>query len=302
MPQPATSITGSSGDERVESPLPTNEAMPAVPEENPTRMHKDAAFSQLIKAHPLHVDTKPPKRKSCRMIESSLGDTLYNRWVYERSKLRCKEGIESFPRVRPSKKQLKKFLMQKDWDSKTLGEAILADWSPTRPVRGTNTGRLQLQSLIKKQRWPGLSAFTSEKGRGVTATRPFRHGEVVCDYHGTLLTHEEGIKRHANIAEGESGYMFFFRMPNTGERYCINAQDVPCPCHTDKPSTIGRLLNHSRKTKNVNIKPHCEVLDQPTVVFRALRDIGPGEELLFDYGVRKSSFQCEGSDLDWLDK
>ncbi len=38
-----------------------------------------------------------------------------------------------------------------------------------------------------------------------------------------------------------------------------------------------------------------------TILFLATRDIKVNEEILYDYGVTRKSFQGEGADLDWLE-
>ena len=50
-----------------------------------------------------------------------------------------------------------------------------------------------------------------------------------------------------------------------------------------KSGRIGRLINHSRKTQNLQTK--LFVVDgEPRLAFVALRDIEQGTELLYDYG------------------
>ncbi|GLD47516.1 uncharacterized protein AKAME5_000167900 [Lates japonicus] len=69
--------------------------------------------------------------------------------------------------------------------------------------------------------------------------------------------------------------------------------------------TFGRRMNHSRKKSNV--KPVHFQLKFPdgcrdTILFLASQDIKCNDELLWDYGVKKTSFRGEGIDLDWLDE
>ncbi|KAI4800293.1 hypothetical protein KUCAC02_013338 [Chaenocephalus aceratus] len=66
------------------------------------------------------------------------------------------------------------------------------------------------QSLIRsisEQSWRGLAVrdFGGEKGKGVVATCPMDKGDVVCDYHGTLISVAEGHRRDDSI------YRFFFK-------------------------------------------------------------------------------------------
>lgn len=60
---------------------------------------------------------------------------------------------------------------------------------------------------------------------------------------------------------------------------------VWCVDATKPTDRYGRLINHSRKAPNCKTKvfEHNKV---PHLIFIALRDIEPGEELLYDYGER----------------
>ncbi|KAA8595349.1 hypothetical protein FQN60_012484 [Etheostoma spectabile] len=49
------------------------------------------------------------------------------------------------------------------------------------------------------------------KGKGVITTRPFLKNEVVCDYHGHVVTRAEGKIIHKKSNKGEMGFMFFFK-------------------------------------------------------------------------------------------
>ncbi|KAK5900159.1 hypothetical protein CesoFtcFv8_009562 [Champsocephalus esox] len=108
-------------------------------------------------------------------------------------------------------------------------------------------------------------------------------GDVVCDYHGTLMSDAEGRGREDSI------YRFFFK------ELCIDASSR-CDCHPEV-ETYGRFLNHSRKRPN--LKPKRFDLTFPDgprelLVFLALQNIKVGEELLWDYGVTRTSFGGEG--------
>ena len=137
---------------------------------------------------------------------------------------------------------------------------------------------------------------------GVVATMPFSKGDVVCDYHGKLVSESEGKKRMDATRPGAACYLFFFR-GRLGTKLCVDSQDFPCECHPGK-DTFGRRLNHSGKAPNV--KPvvfRLNFADGPkdTVLFLAQRNIAVDQELRWDYGVRRTSFRGEGMDLAWLD-
>ena len=137
---------------------------------------------------------------------------------------------------------------------------------------------------------------------GVIATVPFSKGDVICDYHGKLISESEGKRLMDAVQEGEMCYLFFFR-GRLGTKLCVDSQNFPCECHPGK-DTFGRRMNHSGKAANV--KPVVFQLSFPdgakdTVLFLAQRNIAVNEELLWDYGVRRRSFGEEGMDLTWLD-
>ncbi|CAG2216129.1 SETD8 [Mytilus edulis] len=125
------------------------------------------------------------------------------------------------------------------------------------------------------------------EGRGVVVgERWIRSGSVVCDYHGNLVTRAEGRRRMYEYQVEEDGnYMFEFKYAE--QFMCIDAATVPCESHPDIPTTCGRLINHSAKAPNLNT--HKMVIDKKVaVLFVAVRDLQPNEELNFDYGVRRN--------------
>lgn len=140
------------------------------------------------------------------------------------------------------------------------------------------------------------------KGRGVFATNNISKGDFVCRYRGELLTEEQAEAR-AYAYDVEAGdkdvaekgcYMFWF--DHDGRTLCIDA--------AAEDGSFGRLINHSRNEPNVapralKLPPRTIKLPrrgsrafrrprtinvQPGIGFHALRDIAPGEELLYDYG------------------
>ncbi|KAI4800250.1 hypothetical protein KUCAC02_013379 [Chaenocephalus aceratus] len=146
-----------------------------------------------------------------------------------------------------------------------------------------------------------IKSFDGQKGEGVVATTHFTEGDIVCDYHGKVITKAEGEMMMKDQGD-QAGYLFFFNAG--GEALCIDAQTWPCPCH-DGVETFGRKINHS--SKHPNIKPLCVVLrlgdeDVHTILFKATRDIKVDTELKFNYGVNRTSFRGEALHLDWLDE
>ncbi|XP_052123655.1 N-lysine methyltransferase KMT5A-like [Frankliniella occidentalis] len=123
----------------------------------------------------------------------------------------------------------------------------------------------------------------NDKGRGVVATRHFPRGRLLLQYKGELLSKRQGLQREQDLPEESGSFLYFF--PFKGKQYCIDA--------SAETGDLGRLVNHSRSTPNVIPR----ALPGPIIVFEALRDIEPGQELLFDYGERRSEFLLK---FPWL--
>ena len=49
-----------------------------------------------------------------------------------------------------------------------------------------------------------------EKGRGVSAEKDFKKGEVICEYPGELISHSEGIRKETELEADDLCYLFFF--------------------------------------------------------------------------------------------
>ena len=70
----------------------------------------------------------------------------------------------------------------------------------------------QILERITSQDWSGLAFMpTVDMGRGVMATRFFRSGSVVCDYHGPVLKRDQAESLRKSMSAAESNYMYFFK-------------------------------------------------------------------------------------------
>ena len=103
-------------------------------------------------------------------------------------------------------------------------------------------------------------------GKGVYAVRPLKAGDVVLEYKGEIITWQEALDRHPHDPE-QPNHTFYF--------------------HLDDGHVIdGKHLGNSAKWINHSCEPNLEAEQEGDRVFlRALRDITPGEELFFDYGL-----------------
>jgi uncharacterized protein len=110
-------------------------------------------------------------------------------------------------------------------------------------------------------------------GNGVFAVAPIKKGEEIIEYKGTLMTHDEADEMYGD--GGETGHTFLFTL---NEHYILDA---------NRKGNIARWINHS-------CNPNCEALVEESeggnprkdrVLIEAKRNIKPGEELTYDYGI-----------------
>jgi len=110
-------------------------------------------------------------------------------------------------------------------------------------------------------------------GNGVFAVAPIAKGERVVEYKGRRRTHEE--VDNDVTGDADSGHTFLFTL---NEEYVIDA---------NHEGGTARWINHS-------CSPNCEAVleeadgDDRTkdrVFIEAIRDIKPGQELSYNYGI-----------------
>ena len=103
-------------------------------------------------------------------------------------------------------------------------------------------------------------------GRGVYAARALAEGEQIIEYEGERISWKEALRRHPHDPD-DPHHTFYFALD--GGRV-IDAK---------YGGNSSRWINHS-------CAPNCEADEEEGRVFiRALRDIGTGEELFYDYGL-----------------
>ena len=110
-------------------------------------------------------------------------------------------------------------------------------------------------------------------GNGVFAVAPIRKGEEVIQYKGTLMTHVEADELYGD--GGETGHTFLFTL---NDEYIVDA---------NRKGNTARWINHS-------CAPNCRAVVEESadgnprhdkVMIEAIRNIRPGEELTYDYGI-----------------
>jgi hypothetical protein len=103
-------------------------------------------------------------------------------------------------------------------------------------------------------------------GRGVFALQPISKGETIIEYTGEVISWAEALRRHPHDPS-QPDHTFYFHIDD--ERVIDGKVG----------GNVSRWINHS-------CDPNVEADDTGGRVFLvALRDIAPGDELFFDYGL-----------------
>jgi SET domain-containing protein len=103
-------------------------------------------------------------------------------------------------------------------------------------------------------------------GKGVFALAPIAEGERIIEYVGEIISWKEAQRRHPHNPD-DPNHTFYFHVD---DKRVIDAA---------VGGNSARWINHS-------CEPNCEADEQDGRVFiKALRDIRPGEELSYDYGL-----------------
>lgn len=110
-------------------------------------------------------------------------------------------------------------------------------------------------------------------GNGMFAVKPLKKGERLIEYVGKLRTHAQVDKDDSG--DVDSGHTFLFTL---NDKYVIDA---------NYDGNEARWINHS-------CEPNCEAVTEEhdgkdrrkdKVFIEAIRDIKPGEELSYSYGI-----------------
>ena len=103
-------------------------------------------------------------------------------------------------------------------------------------------------------------------GKGVFAVAPIAEGDTIIEYKGEVITWPEALRRHPHDPK-DPHHTFYFHID---DKHVIDAK---------YGGNAARWINHA-------CDPNCEADEVDGRVFiKALRDIEPGEELFYDYGL-----------------
>ncbi len=103
-------------------------------------------------------------------------------------------------------------------------------------------------------------------GKGVYALRPLKAGEKIIEYTGEVITWKEALRRHPHDPK-DPNHTFYFTLD---DKHVLDAKFG---------GNASRWINHA-------CEPNCESdVSDGRVFIKALRDVSPGEELFYDYGL-----------------
>ena len=128
-----------------------------------------------------------------------------------------------------------------------------AQYHPADAKRSSPTARIQVRK-------------SGVHGKGVFALRPIALGECLIEYCGEVIAWSEALRRHPHDPQ-QPDHTFYF--------------------HIDDERVIdGKIGGNASRWINHACVPNCIAEDDAGRIFlHALRDIGAGEELFFDYGL-----------------
>jgi uncharacterized protein len=103
-------------------------------------------------------------------------------------------------------------------------------------------------------------------GKGMFALQPIAAGDTIIEYKGEVITWREALRRHPHDPK-DPNHTFYFHVD---DKHVIDAK---------YGGNAARWINHA-------CDPNCEADQVDGRIFiKALRDLFPGEELFYDYGL-----------------
>ncbi|XP_047189259.1 uncharacterized protein LOC118313196 isoform X2 [Scophthalmus maximus] len=120
------------------------------------------------------------------------------------------------------------------------------------------------------------------KGRGIFTSAPFEKGDFLVEYRGELITKQECERRQRVYHDHLKVFMFEFHF--NGKLWCVDA--------STEDGSFGRVVNDDHLNPNARMK-YFTVKGKPHLCLFAVRDIGPGEEITYNYGDSNWPWRCK---------
>ncbi|XP_078801454.1 uncharacterized protein LOC144991219 isoform X2 [Oryzias latipes] len=149
----------------------------------------------------------------------------------------------------------------------------MAAQRPQRARRNPRQDALYYCSLGEDKEGFDIRYIDSFKGRGVFSSRPFQKGDFLLEYRGQLISKKEQESRLKVYHDALKVFMFDFQF--NGKLLCIDA--------AREDGSLGRLINDDEVSPNSKMTI-TRVNGEPHLCLFAIKDIGPGEEITYNYG------------------
>ncbi|KAK7172408.1 hypothetical protein R3I93_004667 [Phoxinus phoxinus] len=170
-------------------------------------------FAEFVARFPVSPEGQPPSKR--QRVESGFPDDriFYDKWRTTQYAKREEYLLSHFTVRRPSAAKVARIIKQEGWKvncPKPVQEDIVGLWTP--PSKAAVEEDRFILRCVSKQTWSGLviKDFGAKQGLGVVVTRTFSKHDVVCDYHGRVISAAEGRAMVQGLHD-EAGYLFFFK-------------------------------------------------------------------------------------------
>ncbi|XP_053577382.1 uncharacterized protein LOC128666681 [Bombina bombina] len=178
------------------------------------RLNEEYAFERLVQKFPVTIDGQPPKKKTRAEFTEQFDRQCYDKWRTVQRNIRKEELLKDFTRRQPTENQIQRSVDKQGWKRNIPGiSEVLLSWKPNKSNEWDPNDKAII-SLVKHQSWKGLSITDVGDGKAVVTTRNFQKGEIVCDYHGVIISADEGRQLHESYVDEEKRYLFFFHDPS----------------------------------------------------------------------------------------
>nr|XP_055049489.1 uncharacterized protein LOC129434954 [Misgurnus anguillicaudatus] len=150
-------------------------------------------FIEFVARFPVSIEGQPPSKK--KRVESGFPDdrVFYDKWRITQYAQRQEYLLSHFTVRKPSAAKVARLIMQEGWKVNCpKPEDIERLWVP--PSKVAVEDDKFILSCVSQQTWSGLAIkdFGAKQGLGVVATRQFSMHDIVCDYHGRVISGAEG--------------------------------------------------------------------------------------------------------------
>jgi len=243
-----------------------------------TKIPRPSKIRAKLKKQGVLIDPLIAK-STAKHMERNRQEQFIRDWLKDRQSLPTRVRIRKFV----SDNKLSRFT------EKSRAVTIQNWWQPPPPSLGKRTEnaaqKMVLDAMANERilhnietEWPGLAVKTyfPGRGRGILTTVPFEYGDIVCHYHGTVISGDQArdyIRQQLKDRSADTSYLVEWKDKEL--KYCIDAQA--------EDGKQGRLINHSARHPNLK-KMHRVINGNVYLLFTASEDIPVGTELLYDYG------------------